>query len=129
MMIRQIKPMRKLSSGGTGFPYVKLSPKMLFLNSDAMEMWGETDYMRISISTSEQQLIFSKAQKSEDSFKLSKVCETKHARRIETNRALLAIIKAGFPLYMLDKRLPVKILLDGSMAVDFSMKIPVKEAV
>lgn len=103
---------------------------MLMINTEAIELWGDAEYIRISIDTDDQVLIFSKAQKSDDDvFKLSKVCETKRARRIETNRALLSIIKAGFPMYMIDKRLPVKLLIDGSLAADFSMKIPIKEAV
>ena len=130
MKTKQIKPLQKAANGPANYPYVRINPKMLMINSNAMALWGETDYMRISISTDEQILIFSKAHEGdENAFKLSTVCETRRARRIETNRALLSIIKAGFPLYMIDKRLPVKILMDGSLAVDFSMKIPIKEAV
>lgn len=130
MKTKQIKPLKKSANGPANYPYVRINPKMLMINSDAMALWGDTDYMRISISIDEQILIFSKAYEGDDgAFKLSRVCETKRARRIETNRALVALFRSGFPLYMADKRLPVKILMDGSLAVDFSMKIPIKEAV
>ena len=78
----------------------------------------------MSLSMDDRMLIISRAEKAEDSFKLSGVNETRNAKRIETNRALLSILKAGFPMYMVDRRLPAKRLLDGSLGADFSMLIP-----
>ena len=126
MKAKQIIPIKKRSSGGTNEPYVKFGPKMLYISSRAMEMFGEAGYIRMSISVVARRLIITKAEKAEDTFRLSRVNETKAARRIETNRALLSILKAGFPLYMVDRRLPVEILLDGSLAADFSLPIPLQ---
>ena len=128
MKPKQIVPLKKTWSGKASGPYVKIGPKMLYINNDASEILGDTNYIRMSLSLDDRLLIISKAEKAADSFKVSHVNETRSAKRIETNRALLSIIKAGFPMYMIDKRLPVKSLLDGSIAADFSMLIPVQQA-
>lgn len=125
MKPKQIVPLKKCWSGRASGPYVKFNQKMLYINDDASVMLGVPDYVRMSLSLSDRALIITRAEKAEDSFRLSHVNETRHARRIETNRALLSVIKAGFPLYMIDKRLPVKQLLDGSIAADFSMLVPI----
>jgi hypothetical protein len=128
MAYKQIIPVKKACAGQAKYPYVRVTPKMLTINNEAMAMWGDTEYIRISISLKDSLMILSKAEeKDEDTFKLSRVCETKYARRSETYNVLLAILQSGFPLYMVKKRLPVQILADGSMAVDFSYKVPVKE--
>lgn len=125
MKPKQILPLKKCYSGRATGAYVKFNQKMLYINSDASLMLGEPDYIRMSISIDDRLLIITKAEEAEDSFKLSHVNETRHARRIETNRALLSILKAGFPMYMVDRRLPVKTLLDGSIVADFSMLVPI----
>lgn len=127
MKPKQIVPLKKCYSGRANGPYVRFNNKMLYISDDASVMLGVPDYVRMSLMMDERLLVISRAEKAEDSFKLSSVKETRHAKRIETNRALLSVIKAGFPLYMLDKRLPVKKLLDGSIAGDFSALIPIKE--
>lgn len=126
MKAKQIIPIKKAASGASSDPYVRFGPKMLYISNQAMEMLGDTGYVRISISLADRLLVISKAEQAEDSFRLSRVNETRSARRIETNRALLSILKAGFPLYMVDRRLPVKILLDGSLAADFSLPVPIR---
>ena len=128
-MYKQIMPEKKHSRGTANFPYVRITPKMLFINKTAMDLWGDTGYIRISISTKDQTLILSKAEQAEDAFKLSTVCETRGAKRIETNNALVVLFRSGFPMYMTGKRLPVQVLADGSLAVDFSYKIPVREPI
>ena len=125
MKTKQIIPIRKSYSGKAYNAYVRFTEKMLYINNDASLMLGDTDYIRMSIALDERLLLICKAEKAKDSFKLSRVNETLKARRIETNNALRSIIKAGFPLYMLGKRLPVKRLLDGSLAADFSMLVPI----
>ena len=129
MSYKQIVPVKKGSGYAAKYPYVWFTNKMLMISNDAMILWGDTDYIRISINLKECVLILSKAEEAPDSYKLSHVCETKYARRIETNNALLSIIQAGFPLYMMRKRLPVRVLADGSLEVDFSYKVPVKEPI
>ena len=125
MKQKLIIPLKKCYSGRASGPYVKFNQKMLYINDDASVMLGVPDYVRMSLSLEDRALIITRAEKAEDSFRLSHVNETRHAKRIEKNRALLSVIMAGFPLYMIDKRLPVKQLLDGSIAADFSMLVPI----
>ena len=124
MSLKQITPLKKHYSKIGSKPSVRLSLKMLYINSAAMELLGCTEYIHMSLDLDNRRLIISKSEQDDTSFKLSTVCHTQHARRIETNRALITIIKNGFPLYMVDKPLPVTRLLDGSIVADFSMPVP-----
>ena len=128
-MIKQITPLKKRKTyRKAGAPYVSIGYKMLYINEDAGRMTGGMRYANIGIDIQEQRLIISKAQEeTPETFKLSKVCESSFARRIETNRSLLSLIKAGFPTWMIDRRLPVTQALDGSLVADFSKRIPIKE--
>ncbi len=127
--LKQIKPMKKRPTyRKTNTPYMSISLKMLYINEDAAALVDQLDYCTISIDTKGQHIVVHPANKEDDgAFKLSTVCESKRARRIETNRALLSFIRSGFPMWMLDKRLPVVRGLDGSLIADYSMKIPTKE--
>lgn len=129
--MKQIKPIKKrVTYRVKGTPYMSISLKMLYINEDAASLIGPMDYCTFSIDTKEQYIAINPANKDDEgAFKLSKVCESKNARRIETNRALMSFIKNGFPMWMLDKRLPITKGLTDTLYADFSMKIPVKEVV
>jgi len=130
MKVKQIKPIPKGHGTHKPVSYIKLGIKMLYISKEAMKLFGEAEYIRISLDMDNRKVIISKAfDKDEDTFKLSTVNETEYARRIETNRALLALVQAGFPMYMIDKYLPAEIGLDGSLLADFSMLVPIKEGV
>ena len=128
-MIKQITTIKKRKTyRKAGEPYVSIGYKMLYINEDAGRLTGGMRYAHIGIDIQEQRLIISKAaEETPETFKLSKVCESGYARRIETNRSLLSLIKAGFPTWMIDKRLPVTQGLDGSLIADFSKRIPIKD--
>lgn len=127
MKVKQIIPLRKGGHKSDITCYVKIGIKMLYISNEAMKLFGDVEYIRISLDMDNRKVIISKAyDKEDDTFKLSKVNETKLAKRIETNRALLALVQAGFPMYMIDKYLPVEIGLDGSLLADFSMLVPLK---
>lgn len=128
-MIKQIKPLKKTSSHRERKPYIRIGMKMIYINEEAGDLIGPTDYATFAIDTNGQHIIVTPSKKEEGAFKLSTVCESNNARRVETNRALLSFIKSGFPMWMVDKRLPVVKGLDGSLIADYSMKIPTKEAV
>ena len=128
MKPQQILPVKKSPSRSVGEAYVRIGPKAFYISNEAMNQFGDdTDYIRISMDKDNRVVIVSKAfEKAEDTFKLSRVCESRKARRIETNRSLLSMIRGGFPLYMIDRHLPVRIGLDGSLLADFSLPIPLK---
>lgn len=129
MKIRQIVPVKKGGRKPGDQAYVRIGLKAVYISNEAMKAFGDTEYIRISLDADHRLIIISKAEKAVDSFRLSKVCETEHARRIETNRSLLAIVRGGFPLYMIDRYLPAQIGLDGSLQADFSEMIPLREVV
>lgn len=120
---------KKIPKGKTGKSvldsYVRFTPKSLYLNNGAMQMIPGVDFVQMSIDVPGHVLCVIPASCSSDySFKLSSVNETKHARRIETNNALLSLLDAGFPRGMIGKRLPVMKGLDGSLIVDLRPQIP-----
>lgn len=125
--IRQILPIKKSGGNHREDAYIRIGLKAFYLSNEAMKLLGDTEYIRISLDRDNRMVIISKAGKAVDSFKLSKVCETQYARRIETNRSLLSLVRNGFPLYMVDRYLPVSVGLDGSLNADFSALIPLKE--
>ena len=127
MKVQQVLPIKKSPRPHEDRPYVRIGLKAFYISSDAMRAFGDTEYIRISLDKDNRIVIISKAPKAADAFKLSRVCETEHARRIETNRSLLALVRNGFPLYMIDRNLPASIGLDGSLQADFSALIPLKE--
>jgi hypothetical protein len=53
-----------------------------------------------------------------NSFKLSKVCEAKAAKRIESNKTLEKFLAIHFPECLFGKYLPVIRLFDGSLLVN-----------
>ena len=126
MKPQQILPVKKAPSRSAGEEYIRIGLKAFYISNGAMIKFGDTDYIRISIDKDNRVVIVSKAEKDVDSFKLSHVCESQNARRIETNRSLLSIVRGGFPLYMIDRHLPVHLGLDGSLLADFSLPIPLK---
>lgn len=128
MRPQQILPVKKAPSRSVGEAYVRIGLKAFYISNEAMKQFGDTDYIRISMDKDNRVVIVSKAtEKGDDTFKLSHVCESGCARRIETNRSLLSMIRGGFPLYMIDRHLPTNLSLDGSLLADFSLPIPLKE--
>lgn len=129
MKIRQILPITKGTGSARDPSYVRVGLKAFYISNEAMKAFGDTEYIRISLDADHRLIIISKAEKAVDSFRLSKVCETEHARRIETNRSLLSMVRGGFPMYMIDRYLPARVGLDGSLQADFSELIPLREIV
>ena len=107
-------------------PWARFTPKMLYLNGAFMEEMGHPAYIKISVDGPNRLMVITNG--TEEDFKLSSVCETKHSRRIETNRALLDILEAGFPKGMIGKYLTgVQKGIDGSMFVSLYPDYNAKE--
>ena len=115
-MYREVIPRKKRSApprGMQGKPYVRYTPKMLYINCQAMELLGMAETVAISINGPERMMMISPG----GPWKLSRVCETGTARRIETNGGLVAMLEAGFPRGMIGKYLAVHKDMTGALAV------------
>ena len=107
-------------------PWVRFTQKMLYLNGPFMEEMGHPAYIKISVDGPNRLMVISNG--TPEDFKLSSVCETRYSRRIETNRALMDILEAGFPKGMIGKYLTcVQKGIDGSMFVSLYTDYNAKE--
>lgn len=115
-MYREVIPKKKRSQpprGVKGRAYVRYTPKMLYINGQAMELLGHPETVSISINGPDRIMMITPG----GPWKLSRVCETMYARRIETNGGLVALLDAGFPKGMIGKYLRVNQDMTGSLAV------------
>lgn len=121
MGFKAIKPVPKAKSCAIkDQEYVRLTNKMLYINAGAAK-YLSGDYIQILIDQKRELIKLVPCSKDdENSFKLSKVNETRGARRIETNNALQSFRNAGFPQGKLGKRLPISQSMDGALLVDFA---------
>lgn len=125
--VATVKPKKSASKGKSG-AFVRFNLKMLYISSDAMGMIPDTEYISIRVNPGGHVMtITPEAAKSDTAFRLSHVNETRDARRIETNNALLSILDAGFPKWALGKRMPVTVGLDNSLVIDLRPQIPLGE--
>ena len=76
-------------------------------------MWGDHDSCNVSIDVPGKVMVFSPG----GQWKLSSVCETKNAKRIETRTAVNSFLEAGFPRGLLGKYLPCHVDMAGSLVV------------
>lgn len=116
-MLKEVVPQKKRSGPPSwikGKAYVRYTPKMLYLSGPAMQMLGMPEKIGISIDGPQRMMII----RPNGPFKLSTVCETQNARRIETNLALMSLLDAGFPKGMINKYLSVStVTMDGALCV------------
>ncbi len=121
MAFKRIMPIKKRSSRATpNEAYISITPKMLYISAAAWKLL-RAEYITIGIDTKALLVrIYSAKQGDEGAFKLSHVKETQHARRIETNNALLSFIRYGLPQSMLGKHLPCYLSLDGALLADYA---------
>ena len=102
--------------------YVRFTPRLLYINSDAMKMLGETETVSISINASDRVMIISPG----GEWKLTSVCESKYARRIENGNNMIGILEAGFPKGMIGHYLYCQKGIGGALIVsllpDYSLK-------
>ena len=127
-MYKTVEKIKKHSTHRGKGPYMRITRKMLYLNSDAMRMMPDVEYITMSVDAKGHSLcIWPSDGENANAFKLCRVCETPGARRIETNNSLESIIKAGFPVHMLGERLPVSTSFSGCLNVDFRPHIPFNE--
>lgn len=122
--VATVRPKKSATKGKSG-AFVRFNLKMLYISSDAMNMIPDTEYISIRVNEQSRAMTITPEQaKSDTAFHLSHVNETKGARRIETNNALLSILDAGFPKWAIGKRMPVTLGIDGSLVIDLRPQIP-----
>lgn len=113
------------TTGGNIADYLRLTPKSCYFSNGAMKLIPNTEFISFILDIPGYMMkIVPQESMGESSFKISRVNETEYARRIETNNVLISLIKSGFPVGMLGKRLPVIKGLDGSLIVDLRPQIP-----
>ena len=116
-MLKTVKPKNKANcppSWVRGQAYVRFTLKMLYISSEAMRLLGE-DVRTISAVIDKRAGVMLIVPRG--NLKLCAVTQAKHARRIETNGALMEFINDGFPVGLVGKYLPCEKALDGSLAV------------
>lgn len=121
MPFERICPIEKAKSRAVpGEAYVRITPKMLYISSAAADML-RADYITIELDTRERIVRFTpRKTEGPGTFKLSAVNETRRARRIETNNALMALVAAGLPRAAMGKRLPCSLGIDGALLIDYA---------
>lgn len=94
-------------------PYVRITPKAIYINEGAAQML-DGDYIQIEIDSESELVRFLSCKKGDEhAFKLSSVCETEHAKRIETNNVMFSLLKAGFDMNKMYKKLNVLRIKNG----------------
>ena len=105
--------------------YVRITPRLFYISSGACKEWGEHRPCNISIDAPGRLMVISP----EGVWKLSNVCETKHAKRIETRNSTISFLDAGFPKGLLGKYLPCHVDLSGTLIVSLMVDYDaIKEA-
>lgn len=115
-MYREVTPKKKRCApprGVRGRAYVRFTPKMLYISGPAMELLGNPETVSLSVNGPDRLMVIRPG----GPWKLSRVCETINARRIETNGGLVALLEAGFPKGMIGKYLRVSVDMTGALAV------------
>lgn len=116
-MLKTVKPKNKANcppSWVRGQAYVRFTLKMLYISSEAMRLLGE-DVRAVSAVIDKRAGVMLIVPSG--NLKLCAVTQAEHARRIETNGALMELVKDGFPTGLLGAYLFCEKALDGSLAV------------
>jgi len=113
-MFKMVEPKRQRHTRPQGVSaYVRVSSRLILINSEAGKMWGDHDTCNVSIDAPGKTMVFTPR----GPWKLSTVCETKNAKRIETRTAVNSFLEAGFPKGLLGKYLPCHVDMAGSLVV------------
>ena len=80
-------------------------------------MWGSHETCGISIDPAYKVMVISPG----GPWKLSTVCESRNAKRIETPNSCISFLDAGFPKGLLGKYLPCQVDIAGSLIVSLTV--------
>ena len=112
----QPKKQRHYPPIGTG-AYVRITPRLFYISSKAAESWGSHETCGISIDAPNHLMVVTP----DGEWKLSTVCETRHAKRIETRNSTISFLDAGFPKALLGKYLPCHVDMAGALIVSLNV--------
>ena len=113
-MYKKIEPRKQRHSPPAGIKsYVRVTARMLYLSNEAMKLMGNAETVSISIDRNQRVMVITPG----GEWKLSKVRDTKYAKRIENGSSMSEILKGGFPYGMLGSYLPCQKDMYGSLVV------------
>ena len=112
-MFKGVEPKKRSHRPARMGAYVRLTPRMFYISGAAGKMWGMRERCNISIDAPNHLMVISPG----NEWKLSTVCETENAMRIETRNSAISFLDAGFPKGMLGKYLPCHVDMAGSLIV------------
>ena len=93
-MYKKVEPKKRRYCPPKGMDaYIRVTTRIVYLNSGAMKLLGDADSINVSINPQERIMVVTPG----GPWKLTTVCETKYARRIENGSAMAQFLKAGFP--------------------------------
>ena len=121
-MFKTIEPKKQRHNKPSGIgAYVRVAARLILINNEAGKMWGDHETCNVSIDVPNKTMVFTPV----GPWKLSSVCDTKNAKRIETRTAVNSFLEAGFPKGLLGKYLPCHVDMAGalvvSLMVDYDM--------
>lgn len=93
--------------------YVRVTTRLMYINSEAMKMLGETESISISVNAKDHVMLIVPG----GEWKLTKVCESQYARRIENGYSMISLLEAGFPKGMMGHYLHCYKGLGGALIV------------
>lgn len=113
-MFKPVEPKKQRHGPPKGMDvYVRITPRLFYISSGAMKLWGEHETCNISVDAPGRAMVISP----NGGWKLSTVCETKYAKRIETRNSTISFLDAGFPKALLGKYLPCHVDMAGALVV------------
>lgn len=113
-MFKRVVPIKQRHCPPRGTEaYVRITPRLAYISSGACKLWGDYERCEISIDAPNRVMVISP----HGDWKLSPVCETKFAKRIETRNSTMSFLEAGFPKAMLGKYLPCHVDMAGALVV------------
>ena len=113
-MFKTVEPKKQRHGKPLGVnAYVRITPRLFYISSDAGKMWGDHETCNISIDAPNRIMVISP----DGQWKLSSVCQTENAKRIETRNSTISFLDAGFPKGLLGKYLPCHVDMTGALVV------------
>lgn len=117
-MFKAVEPKKHRHSSPAGMKtYVRVTPRLFYISSAAGKLFGNHERCNISIDVPGKVMIISPG----GQWKLSTVCETKNAKRIETPNTTISFLEAGFPKGLLGKYLPCFRDISGCLVVGLTV--------
>ena len=117
-MFKAVEPKKQRHKSPAGVKkYVRITPRLFYISNEAGKLFGDHDHCNISIDAPGKTMVISPG----GQWKLSPVCDTQHAKRIETRNCAISFLDAGFPKGLLGKYLPCFVDMTGCLVVGLTV--------